>query len=280
MNYMFSNNLCRKNIGPVKLAFIEGGVGEPIIFIHGSWDDHNSWDKVFKILQQNYRVIAYDRRGHSASTNIDGQGSIYQDVNDVIGLMGSLGLDAAHIIGHSYGANIAIALCGQAPKKIKSIFIHEPPIFSLLNGTENLEKLKADYLRYMKNTAALIEEGYVEEAAKLFIENVAFGQGAWSSLFDECARRSFLANADTWLDQFYDPDRLSVDVNVLAKLNGRVTISIGTNSLEPYELIAKRIEKEFMGVKTVRIEGAGHGAHISHPSQIANEINNHIILNR
>lgn len=276
MNSFIDHNMARRQVGNVQLAYVEQGIGEPIIFIHGSWDDHHSWDKVAHILKDSYRVVLFDRRGHSASTNGTGQGSIYHDVEDVVGLMDMLGIPSAHIVGHSYGANIAIALCERAPERIKSIFIHEPPIFSMLSGTRRLEEIKSEYFGYMKRAASLIEIGEVERAAKLFIEDVAFGKDAWVELFDECARQSILSNVDTWLDQFNDPDRLAVDVEALNILDGRVTISAGTMSLEPYGIVINRIAQINDNIKIVKIKGAGHGAHISHPDEMAMMIVNHL----
>ncbi len=276
MNMMSRKALERKNVGRVKMACLDVGEGEPILFIHGSFDDHNSWDKVANIMCETHRVVTYDRRGHSSSTDEQGQGSIYQDVGDVIGLMNVLQLKSAHIVGHSYGANVAIALCDKAPSKIKSLFIHEPPIFSLLTGNAELDRIRLSYLGTMNVVASMIEDGRVEEAAELFVDRVAFGEGFWQTMFDECARRSILANVDTWLDQYYDPDRLSIDVSALKNVGNKATISIGTSSLAPYEIIAHRIAGMIPEINLVRINDAGHGAHISHPRQIASELINHL----
>ena len=272
MSACLDHSLCRLNVGSVNLAYQDQGEGEPIIFIHGSWDDHHSWDGVAAILQNSNRVIRYDRRGHSASSGGYGQGSINEDVNDVIGFMEGLGIKEAHIVGHSYGANIAIMLCEKAPEMIKSVFIHEPPIFSLLLDEVGAAEMKEKYFILMKETASLIEAGKIENAAKLFIEKVAFGKGAWRYLFDKCARQAILSNVDTWLDQFKDPDRLAVDVNALNNISGEVVISTGTASLEPYGVVVREISKIVEKIVVVEIQGAGHGAHISHPDKISKAI--------
>ena len=272
MSEISNNSLCRLNVGSVNLAYKDQGEGEPIIFIHGSWDDHHSWDGVAAILQNSNRVIRYDRRGHSASSGGYGQGSINEDVNDVIGFMEGLGINEAHIVGHSYGANIAIMLCEKAPAMIKSIFIHEPPIFSLLSSGVAAKEMKKKYFLLMQQAASLIEAGKIEDAAIIFIEKVAFGKGAWKCLFDKCARQAILSNVDTWLDQFKDPDRLAVDVNALNNISGKVVISTGTASLEPYGVVVREISRIIEKIAVVEVKGAGHGAHISHPDKISKAI--------
>ena len=276
MNMISRNMLERRDVGRVKMAFVDEGKGEPIVFIHGSFDDHHSWHKVAEIMSRSHRVITYDRRGHGSSTDEPGQGSIHEDVEDAIGLLDVMQLKEAHIVGHSYGANIAIVLSGKVPHRVKSLFIHEPPIFALLDGSAELRDMRSSYMGTMNVVATMIEDGRVEEAAELFVDRVAFGEGFWAEMFDECARRSILSNVDTWLDQFKDPDRLSIDVSVLEILGETVTMSVGTRSLPPYEIITNRIVGMIPSVMLAKINGAGHGAHISHPRQVANKLINHL----
>ncbi|MGH7393900.1 MAG: alpha/beta fold hydrolase, partial [Candidatus Rokuibacteriota bacterium] len=51
----------------------------PIVFVHGSWSSHRTWDLVVPGLAQHFRVAAYDRRGHSGSERPSTQGSVHED---------------------------------------------------------------------------------------------------------------------------------------------------------------------------------------------------------
>src|SRR5690606_28529816 len=87
------NPLYFVNIGDVDLAVrYKKGEGTPIVFVHGSWDDHHSWMPVAELLSTKIKnpVILYDRRGHSASTPDKQQGTISQDVNDALLLIQKL----------------------------------------------------------------------------------------------------------------------------------------------------------------------------------------------
>jgi len=48
-------------------------------------------------LAENFRVVAYDRRGHSASGRPTGQGSVLEDADDLAGLIDELELAPAHV---------------------------------------------------------------------------------------------------------------------------------------------------------------------------------------
>jgi esterase len=270
------DDVSRVDLGPVSLAWREDGLGvEPVLCIHGSWDDHRSWDGFVQALGGGVRVVRYDRRGHSASTAPPGQGRLREDVEDVAGLLDALGIDAAHVIGHSYGATIAIMLAARFPARVRSLMLHEPPVFALLAGDSQAEALRAEASDLMKQAADLLTRGETEPGARLFIERVAFGAGAWDTLFGGAARAAILNNAQTWLDQFHDPERLSVDVRALADFHGAITMSTGTSTLPAYAEVVKRIAALLPAMRVSPVDG-GHGAHISHPRCFADAFRRHM----
>ncbi|MCK5425977.1 MAG: alpha/beta hydrolase [Emcibacter sp.] len=268
--------LRRAKIGNVELAYTDQGAGEPIVFIHGSWDDHHSWDCVTKRLSFDYRTVTYDRRGHSASTDIARQGHLSEDVQDALDLIEELNLGPSHIIGHSYGANVAITLASTAPEKTLSLFVHEPPVFSLLSGNDELDTLRIESAGLMKKAAKLIIQGEIEEGARLFIEKVAFGEDSWNKVFNESSRTVILSNVDTWLDQSRDPERLVIDVSGLKDYPNKITFSTGTESLPTYKKVTERISEILPQANIAKIEGGAHGSHISHPILIAKAIVSHL----
>lgn len=271
-----TNTLRRLQLGPVKIAYTDEGIGDSILCIHGSWDDHHSWGSVAALLREEYRVVTYDRRGHGASTAPPGQGHVSDDVNDALELMDKLDLAPAHIAGHSYGANIALALAIRSPASTRSLFVHEPPLFSLLKGSVELEELRGEALALMTRTAQLIEKGDIEKGAKLFIEEVAFGAGSWEHLFNAAARAAILSNVDTWLDQFHDPERLAIDICALRDYSRSITVSTGLNTLPSYRQVVKQMIAMVPAIEVATIAGGGHGAHISHPTEIASVMRAHL----
>jgi len=271
-----SPRLCRAQTGDVQLAYTDEGSGDPIVCIHGSWDNHQSWDDVAEVLRKDYRVVTYDRRGHSASTDVPGQGRLSEDVQDARDLIEALNLGPAHIIGHSYGATVAITLASMFPDTTLSLFVHEPPVFSLLTGNSELEELRTESMSLMKQAAGFAEKGEIELAAKLFVEHVAFGEGSWENLFCSRARAIILSNVDSWVDQFKDPERLAVDVTTLCDYPNNITFSTGTNSFRTYREVTKKISELLPQANVATIKGGAHGAHISHPDLVSKAIRAHL----
>jgi len=112
--------------------------GPPLVLVHGSWGDHHNWDAAAQLLARILRVTTYDRRGHSASQRLGGQGSIREDVDDLAGLIEQLGLAPAHVAGNSFGAIIVLNLIIKRPDVISSAIVHEPPLIGLLEGNPAL----------------------------------------------------------------------------------------------------------------------------------------------
>ena len=59
---------------------LTGDKGEPLILVHGSWGDHHNWDLVVGEFSKTFRVLTYDRRGHSQSERLQGQGYVKEDI--------------------------------------------------------------------------------------------------------------------------------------------------------------------------------------------------------
>ncbi|MCG3169501.1 MAG: putative aminoacrylate hydrolase RutD [Pseudomonadales bacterium] len=261
-------------VGPVRLATTDAGTGDAVLCIHGSWDDHRSWDAIANALRSEHRVVTYDRRGHSASSDVPGQGTILDDVSDAAALIRALELGPTHVVGHSYGACIAIVLATSHPELVTSLYLHEPPVFALLaeQHPDLLAASKAQLLR----AAELLDAGEVEAGTVHFIEQVAFGDGSWSALFDEADRAIMLANADTWLDQSRDPQRLAVDIDRLACAPCPVTLSLGTATLPWFHEVTYAIARRVPKAAVELVPGGGHGSPKSHPLDIAEGFRTHI----
>lgn len=254
------------------------GQGIPIVFIHGSWDDHNSWLPVAEELIKTTTnpIILYDRRGHSASSLDKEQGTISMDVQDAVSLLDALQIEKAHFIGHSYGANITIELANNHADRVESIVLYEPPIFGMLKGQTQYKQILSEVQSEMQKSKTLLEQGHIEQGTFNFIEKVAFGKGSWYSVFDQRARNTMTASYTTWLDQANDPERLNIKPENLNQFSGRITLITGSDSILVYPAVAKTIKQKVNSIELQTIQGAGHGGLISHPKQTADLISKHL----
>jgi pimeloyl-ACP methyl ester carboxylesterase len=98
-----------ETINGVKLFIEESGSGESLVLVHGSWVDHKEWPFILPALAERFRVVIYDRRGHSQSERLPTQGSIREDVADLAAIIERAGAPA-HVLGISMGASISLRL--------------------------------------------------------------------------------------------------------------------------------------------------------------------------
>ena len=86
-----------KTINGAELYCEMSGDGDPLVLVHGGWIDATSWDLVVPAFAEHYRVLTYDRRGHSRSRRPPA-GSRRDDEDDLIALLETLDLAPAHLV--------------------------------------------------------------------------------------------------------------------------------------------------------------------------------------
>jgi pimeloyl-ACP methyl ester carboxylesterase len=253
-------------VNGVELYYELSGSGEPLVLVHGSWGDHHNWDPVVSPLAESFRVLAYDRRGHSASERPAGQGTVFEDADDLAGLIDELGLAPAHVAGNSFGAIISLRAATRRPDVFRSLIVHEPPLFPLLAGTE-LEPALGDVQGRIAAVVELLESDDHEDAARLFVDSIAFGPGAWEGQLTPEMREVFIVNAPTWLDEVRDPDALQMDLDALASFEKPALLTSGTESAPFFGPVVDIVAESLPRAERVTIDGADHVPHISVPER-------------
>ena len=217
------------SINGVQLYWELSGGGEPAILVHGSWGDHHNWDLVAPALSNSLKLATYDRRGHSRSERLLGQGSIHEDVADLAALIEHLFGGPAHVIGNSFGAAITLNLAIQRPELIRSLVAHEPPLFGLLEGETQVQGALAAVQERIAAVVPLLQVGDFAGGARRFVETIAFGPGAWDQL-PRATRDTFISNAPTWLDELQEPRWMMLDLKRLAAFSAPALLSSGGES--------------------------------------------------
>jgi pimeloyl-ACP methyl ester carboxylesterase len=115
--------------GPLELAYIDEGDGEPIVLIHGFASNKEvNWilpGWVSTLTRAGRRAIALDNRGHGASAKLynPAEYTIDQMAGDAISLMDHLGLPRADVMGYSMGGRIAGFLAARYADRLRSSII-------------------------------------------------------------------------------------------------------------------------------------------------------------
>jgi pimeloyl-ACP methyl ester carboxylesterase len=114
------------NVGGVKLHYLDKGAGEPLILLHGNGSMVQDFQSsgLIAMASRKYRVIAFDRPGfgHSARP----RGTIWTpnaQADLVHRALNQLGIERAHVLGHSWGASVAVALASKYPDSVAGLIL-------------------------------------------------------------------------------------------------------------------------------------------------------------
>ena len=111
----------------IKTNYLEAGKGDPVVLIHGSGPgvtSYANWRLVLPALAENFRVLAPDMVGFGFSerpTNIKYGVQTWAD--QVVGLMDTLELPTAHLVGNSFGGAIALRIATQHPDRVGKLVL-------------------------------------------------------------------------------------------------------------------------------------------------------------
>ena len=113
--------LLRERVASVlgyRLAYITGGEGEPVIFLHGLGHAASLWNGVLPALARHFRVFAVDMLGcgHSDKPRIDYH--LWSMAAYLRYFMDAVGIQRAHLVGHSLGGGIALQTRFQYPERV------------------------------------------------------------------------------------------------------------------------------------------------------------------
>jgi pimeloyl-ACP methyl ester carboxylesterase len=99
------------------------GVGWPVILLHGGLGNSGNWGyQVPALVENGYRAILIDSRGHGRSTRDERPFSYELMASDVLAVMDVLYLEKATLVGWSDGACTALVLASRFPQRVAGVF--------------------------------------------------------------------------------------------------------------------------------------------------------------
>jgi len=108
----------------VALHYIDEGTGPAVVLLHAFAGTSALWTSNGLMPLDGFRTLAFDARGHGESDKPTDPGAYGTElVDDVIRLMDARGIEEAHIVGYSMGAETALKLAVDHPERILSLVV-------------------------------------------------------------------------------------------------------------------------------------------------------------
>ena len=125
-----------------RVLFAGDESGTPVIFLHGNLTSATFWEETMLAMPTAYRSTALDQRGFGDADPdavIDGSRGLADMSEDVVALMDTLGIDKAHVVGHSMGGGVLWNLLMDAPERLLSAALVAPVSPFGFGGTKDAE---------------------------------------------------------------------------------------------------------------------------------------------
>lgn len=113
------------NLHDGKLFYTVSGNGDPILFIHGNFNDNQIWNEQIDFFSQKFKTIRYDLRGYGLSSK---PGSAFSNVDDLKTLVDYLKLQNIVLVGSSMGGGVALDFTLAYPHLVETLVVVSPTV--------------------------------------------------------------------------------------------------------------------------------------------------------
>jgi pimeloyl-ACP methyl ester carboxylesterase len=120
------------------IAVVREGQGPEVLLVHGGASPRTTWGAL-EPLAARWQVALVHRRGYPPSPPPqDGRQDFDVDAADLASLLDS----RPHVVAHSYGVLGTLIAATRAPERVRSLTLIEPPLYYLVPGDEEVERLE------------------------------------------------------------------------------------------------------------------------------------------
>ena len=242
----------------------EAGTGPGVVCLHSNASSSAQWRALMDLLAPKFRVFAPDSYGSGKSPDwhSDRVITLADELALIEPVLAKAGAPLA-LVGHSYGAAVALIAALANPGRVSAMALYEPTLFSLLDA-EKPAPNEADGIRNaVARSSAALDAGDKNAAAEQFID-YWMGAGAWKQTPEPRKPQiaASVANVRRWGHALTtEPAQLksfrSLDIPVLYMVGKRSTASAHG--------VARLLTAALPRVEMVEFEKLGHMGPVTHP---------------
>jgi pimeloyl-ACP methyl ester carboxylesterase len=111
------------NFKKIDISYLDQGQGEVIVFLHGFLENKNMWQQTMVAFQKTHRCIAIDLLGHGQTPCLGYIHSMEKQADMILSLLNHLDIKKFHLVGHSMGGYIALAILEKKPRMVQQLVL-------------------------------------------------------------------------------------------------------------------------------------------------------------
>ncbi|HET9047224.1 MAG TPA: alpha/beta hydrolase [Casimicrobiaceae bacterium] len=243
------------------------GTGPGVVCLHANASTSGQWRGLIERLSGRYRVLAPDSYGAGKSPDwpSDRVISLQDEAAFVEPVFAAAGTPFT-LVGHSYGAAIALRAALDSPRRVRALAVYEPTLFALIDA-ESPPPNGADGIRAtVAAGVAALEGGNRDAAAERFID-YWMGSGAWRSMPPERkpAIAASVVNMRRWAHALLSERARLADFRAL---DIPILYMTGKRSPESAREVARLLLSALPRVTVREFEELGHMGPVTHPAQV------------
>jgi pimeloyl-ACP methyl ester carboxylesterase len=247
----------------LRSAVLMAGSGPPVLLLHGSASSAMMWTAVIEALKSRFRLIAPDLIGYGR-TDPWPNGHDFS-IDDELRLIEPLIHAPAHVVAHSYGGVIALAMARAARVPIRSLTLIEPVAFYVLRNANEPEAW-AEAEAFGNGYLARAASGDSEDVIRHFVDYWS-SAGNWDAM-DEGSRAQLRRSVDKLAHDFKvvlaDPDADMFDIRL------PVQLLAGDKSPLQVRRIAAVLAERLPSASLQVVSGANHLLPVTHHRTLSN----------
>ena len=250
--------------------FRDAGTGPGVVCTHSNASTSGQWRGLMDLLAPRFRVLAPDSydSGKSPQWPSDRVISLRDEVALIEPVLARAGAPLA-LVGHSYGAAVALIAALANPGRVRAMALYEPTLFALLDA-ESPAPNEAEGIRNTVADASIaLDTGNPDAAAERFID-YWMGSGSWEQT-PEQRKPPIVAsvkNVRRWAHAlFTEPTPLKA----FSSLDVPVLYMVGKCSTPSARGVARLLTAALPRVELVEFEDLGHMGPVTHPEPV-NEV--------
>lgn len=257
----------RCRVDSVELECEEAGSGEPLLFIHGS-PAATFWPVMGAGALASYRRIRYHRRNWEGSSRVEGGVRIGDHACDAARLLARLGVRHTHVVGHSYGALVALQLAVDVPDLVGSLALVEPNLLAVPSAVAFNEQVRPAFAAFRAGDhAAAVAQFFAVVAGRPWHECEALVErlpGGVDQLIAD-AHAFFAVDVPALGGWAFDSE-------VAARIGCPVLSVAGTATLPFFRDGNELLRRWFPQLEEADVPGAGHLAPLENPVGVAERL--------
>jgi pimeloyl-ACP methyl ester carboxylesterase len=261
----------------VEIAYLDRGKGPAVIIAHCSSASHREWLPLIEQLAPEWRVFAPDFIGYGQSETWP-EGRVFTGQADISILLelASKSKKPVHLVGHSYGAAMALEAARELGGKVQSLALVEPVCFNLLRVEGRPEWAEVEQLAVAVLSA--VSNCKDREAAAAFMR-YWLGRLRWW-LSPEKFKEAIAATIYKVALEFMIAIEADTKLGDYASVAAPTLLIVGGATRAPARAVVDMLGATLPNAKVAVIRGAGHMSPFTHPSEVNRLIAGHLAARR